>query len=150
MNISLTITAGNTIQTVLESTVERNYNSNIDLKFTDTSKCHGALDSKFLLQRDLQPSKFQKCNCQKCKSYINGQKVIHETLLMCALFWQALVTSGAPFGPRSSCETITTASSVVSSYVGSVSKSQLHIMFMDHAVSRASALPLTLFKEDPE
>ena len=36
VNIILTITAGNTIQTVLESTVERNYNSNIDLKFTDT------------------------------------------------------------------------------------------------------------------
>ena len=72
-------------------------------------------------------------NCLKFKShilsYINGQKVIHETLLMCTLFWQALVTSGAPFGPRASCETTTTAFSVVSSYVasvmGSVSKSQL-------------------------
>ena len=136
MNISLTITAGNTIQTVLESTVERNYNSNIDPKFTDTWKSHGALDSKFLVQRDLQPSKFQKC-----KSYINGQKVIHETLLMCALFWQALVTSCAPFGPRSSCETTTTAFSVVSSYVGSVSKSQLHVIFMDLAVSRAKFCP---------
>ena len=76
---------------------------------------------------------------------------------MCALFWQALVTSGAPFGPRSSCETTTTAFSVVSSYVGSVSKkSQLNVMFMDVAVtvSRAFSLPLTLsltlFKEDPE
>ena len=73
---------------------------------------------------------------------------------MCALFWQALVTSDAPFGPRSSCETTTTAFSVVSSYVGSVSKSQLHVMFMDVVVSQAFALPLTLsltlFKEDPE
>ena len=73
---------------------------------------------------------------------------------MSALLWQALVTSGAPFGPRSSCETTTTAFSVVSSYVGSVSKSQLHVMFMDLAVSRAFALPLTLsltlFKKDPE
>ena len=57
----------------------------------------------------------------------NGQKVIHETLLMCTLFWQALVTSGAPFGPRSSCET---AFSVVCSYVGSVSKSKLSCSWM--------------------
>ena len=55
---------------------------------------------------------------------------------------------------RSSCETTTTAFSVVSLYVGSVSKSQLHVMFMNVAASGAFALPLTLsltlFKEDPE
>ena len=31
----------------------------------------------------------------------NGQKVSHETLFMCTLFGQTLVTSGAPFGPIS-------------------------------------------------
>ena len=36
VNIILTITTSNAIQTVLESTVERNYYSNNDLKFTDT------------------------------------------------------------------------------------------------------------------
>ena len=60
----------------------------------------------------------------------NGQKVIHETLLICTLSWQALVTFGAPFGPRSSCETTTTAFSIVSSHVGSVSKSQLSCSWM--------------------
>ena len=36
----------------------------------------------------------------------NGQKVIHETLLMCTLFWQTLVVSSAPFGPRSRIQDI--------------------------------------------
>ena len=70
---------------------------------------------------------------------------------MCTLFWQALVTSGAPFGPRSGCETTTTAFSAVFLYVGSVMyptpSLNCHVHGCCCISSVCPALPLTLFKQ---
>ena len=51
VNTFLTFKAGDTIQTVLESSSqEKNYCSNIDLKFNDAWKSHGTLENVFQSQ----------------------------------------------------------------------------------------------------